>query len=84
MAFYGMTDVQLFDMPIKRFWLLNQSIERIEAQRAIRNLTVAAAAQGSATEVRDAFLAEMGAVVIGAAKMDKEGLNSLKQMQVNG
>lgn len=68
-------------MPVKRFWLLSANIDRIEAHRAIRQLTIAASAQSSAAnDCREAMLAEIGTVATGSAEKDEAGLSMLKKM----
>jgi hypothetical protein len=77
-----MTDLEVLKMPLKRFWLMNTSIERINAQNDIRRLTVAASAQHSesAAQTRDSLISEVGMVVFNKPVRDEEGLSNLKQM----
>lgn len=72
------------NMPIKRFWLLSNCVDRIEAQRAIRNLTVANAANGDAQHCRDGLISEVGTVATGTAERDEEGFQSLKNLSKQG
>lgn len=70
-------------MPVKRFWLMSQSLDRIEAQRAIRNLTVASAAQGDPNILRDQLIREVGTVSTGQAERDEQGFAGLKALSQN-
>lgn len=69
-------------MPIKRFWLLSGNVDRIEAQRAIRNLTIANAAQGDPTACREHLVSEVGTIYIGVAERDEQGLKGLKELSL--
>lgn len=80
MSFYSMSDEQVLGMPIKRFWLLNTTIDRIEAQRGVRELTIANAAQSDAQACRDGLISEVGTIYIGVPERDEEGLKGLKQL----
>ncbi len=82
MSFYSIPDEKLFEMPIKRFWLLSGNVDRIEAQRAIRNLTVANAAQGDPQGCRDNLISELGTIYIGVPERDEEGIKGLKQLSM--
>ncbi|CAB4122133.1 hypothetical protein UFOVP26_88 [uncultured Caudovirales phage] len=77
-----MTDLEVLRMPIRRFWLMNTSIERISAQTDIRRLTIAASAQSAenAQQTRDSLISEIGMVVLNKPVRDEEGFNDLKQM----
>jgi hypothetical protein len=77
-----MTDRHVLDMPIKRFWLMNSSIERVSAQQNIRQVMVGLSSQGgeAAQETVDRLTVEMGTVIIGKAIIDRQGLDDLKQM----
>ena len=69
-------------MPVKRFWLLSGNVDRIEAQRAIRTLTVANAAQGDAGACRDGLIGEVGTIATGSAERDNEGFADLKKLSL--
>lgn len=71
-------------MPIKRFWNMSQSIDRIEAQRALRELTVALAGQSDtgASQCRQAFLQEIGTVVVDKPVFDRTGFEGLKKLSL--
>lgn len=81
-AFYGISDQHVLKMPIKRFWLLSENIDRIEAQRDMRALTVANVAQGeeAARDHRKHLQETVGTLVIGGAERDQEGFEELKSM----
>lgn len=76
-------------IPIKTFWMMNQNIDRILAQRDIRALTVAVTGQGGqeATQsYRQTLTIEVGTVVkmsedpVRDAVRDEEGFQSLREM----
>lgn len=63
-------------LPIKTFWLMNSSIERISAQKDLRSLTVAVCGQGSeaAQEYRQRLILEVGTIV----KLDSNPMNAVR------
>lgn len=65
MRFYGMSDRQLMEMPVTRFWLLNRSVDRIAAEESIRLAQVAGAVQSgdSYTTLMTALRSQMGKVM---------------------
>lgn len=75
-------------MPIKTFWLMNRNIERIQAQKDMRSLTVAVCGQGgeAAQEFRQRLVVETGTTVklkfdpVRDATRDEEGFSALKEM----
>lgn len=69
-------------MPIKRFWMLSGNVDRIEAQRAMRSLTIANAAQGDPTSCREHLTGEIGTIYIGVAERDEEGFKGLKRLSL--
>lgn len=93
MHFYGLDDRQVLTMPVRRFWLLNRSVDRIKAEESIQLLKVMAAAQSGETfaQVNDDFRQQMGTVVefdkakvAMTAALDKAGLAVLKSMKSVG
>jgi hypothetical protein len=46
MHFYGLSDTAVLKMPIRRFWLLHKSIDRVAAENDIRGLKNLASAHG--------------------------------------
>ena len=76
-------------MPIKTFWMLNQNVDRLLAQRDMRSLTVAVSGQSSQESFdscRKALILEVGTIVkmeenpIRDAVRDEEGFAELKEM----
>lgn len=66
MHFYQHSYAQVLALPLKTFWFMNESIDRIQAQKDMRALTVANFGQAtaeSATQFRQHLLTEQGAVV---------------------
>ena len=84
MHFYGLSDRHVLDMPIRRFWLLVKNINRISAERDMRTLTVTTVAAQGNDEARKSYrsqlILEMGTVVKGEDKLDREGWAELKRM----
>ena len=73
-------------MPIRVFWAFNNNISRIEARQRINSLEVATHSQGGegAVELFRQLQFVVGEVVssdVEVAPLDKEGLNSLREMQ---
>lgn len=71
-------------MPLKRFWLFSDSIDRIRAEADLRELQNRAAV-GSSEGIKaryDTLREEVGVVIevdrIAIAKMDKDGFSELK------
>ncbi|EMB2321431.1 hypothetical protein ACN1NW_000389 [Acinetobacter baumannii] len=50
MHFYSQTYESVLAMPIKTFWLLSNSVERIEAQQDLRHLKIALTGSMGATQ----------------------------------
>lgn len=90
MRFYGLTYAELMATPIKTFWFMNASIDRINAQEDMRSLSVAVCSQGGeiALNHRERLVLEIGTVVtvtnnplsaVNTAR-DKAGFADLKAM----
>ena len=76
-------------MPVRTFWFMNSNIDRIQAQKDMRSLTVAVCGQGggeAAQEFRQRLVIEAGTVVklkfdpIREAVRDEEGFSALREM----
>lgn len=76
-------------MPIRTFWFMNSNIERVQAQKDMRSLTVAVCGQGggeAAQEFRQRLIVEAGTAVklkfdpIREAVRDEEGFSALRDM----
>lgn len=75
-------------LPVKTFWLLHDSIDRISAKSDMRSLTVASCSQSgeSATSHRERLILEIGTMVklevnpILDAVRDEVGFAELKSM----
>lgn len=75
-------------LPIKAFWLMNDSIDRISAKSDMRSLTLAACSQSqeSATSHRERLILEVGTMVkmevdpIRDAVRDEVGFAELRNM----
>lgn len=69
-------------MPVRRFWLMNRNINRIQAENDVRMVTVmnAAQSQEGAKEYRESLIEEMGDVARAEAVRDEAGVDRLKNM----
>ena len=76
-------------MPIRAFWLMNSNIERVQAQKDMRSLTVAVCGHvggDAATKHREKLVIELGEVVklksdpIREAVRDEAGFQALREM----
>ncbi|MFK3740969.1 hypothetical protein [Massilia sp. TN1-12] len=93
--FYSTGYEQAMRLPLKTFWLMSSNIDRIEAKKDMRAITVAQMAQATPDGVqkfRDALVIEAGEIVKldGAqddprtAKRDEAGFADLKRMAGEG
>ena len=68
MHFYGMTYWEVYDTPIRVFWMLTRNTDRIRAENELRVLHNRIAGQGAGREGIEAYQralqAEIGAVVV--------------------
>ncbi|AVE44270.1 hypothetical protein MW722_001435 [Acinetobacter baumannii] len=91
MHFYSETYQSLLAMPIKTFWLLSNSVERIEAQRDLRHLKIALAGSMGATQegienLMESLRKEVGEVIKGDnnpilnTERDEAGFEALRNM----
>ncbi len=89
MHFYSLSYDGLLAVPIKTFWFMNQCIDRIEAHKDMRSLSVAVCGQGggqAAQQHRERLVIEAGDVIkvkfdpIKTAVRDDEGFKALKEM----
>ena len=81
MHFYGLGYRETLDLPLRTFWLMSSSINRISAENDIRALSIAGAAGSSEgyKGANEALRAEMGPVVKRTEDTEaREGLNKLK------
>lgn len=87
MAHYGLSDAQVLDMPIRRFWLFSDSIDRMNAADDLRAIRVAAAAfsQEAYKSTTEKLLKTLGEVVVtNGQTRDREGIKELKAMIASG
>lgn len=77
------------EVPVRTFWFMNAQIDRIQAQKDMRSLTVAVCGQGggeAAQSFRERLVIEAGEVVklkfdpIREAVRDEEGFSALREM----
>ena len=74
-------------MPIKTFWMMSESVRRVQAETDLRTMTISAVAQSSEgfTEHRERLVLELGEVVtekseVPNAVRDQTGFDELKNM----
>jgi len=80
LAFYGMSDVQVLEMPVKRFWLLSSCVDRMKSADDIRSIRVAAAVldQESYKTTLESLSESVGSIANKTDEIDREGLDRLK------
>lgn len=80
---------EVLAMPVRTFWFMNSNIDRVQAQKDMRSLTVAVCGQGggeAAQTFRERLVIEAGTVVklkfdpIREAVRDEEGFSALRNM----
>ncbi|MCL2874778.1 MAG: hypothetical protein FWF12_00490 [Betaproteobacteria bacterium] len=79
---------EVMRMPIRTFWFMNSNIERIQAQKDMRSLTVAVCGQGGETaqQFHERLIVEAGTVVrlkfdpMRNAHRDEAGFSALRDM----
>ncbi len=76
MHFYNQSYGEVMKLPIKAFWLMSSNIERIQAQKDMRTLTVAVCGQGgeAAQSHRERLNVEVGSIV----KLDDNPMNAFR------
>lgn len=76
-----MTDEHVMNMPIKRFWLMSDSIDRIQAERDLRHISVITSANSadSIKEKINSLKSRIGKVVISDFGRDERGMQDLKR-----
>ena len=81
--FYGMSDAQVMEMPVSRFWLMRNNIDRVSAQEDMRAARRAVLANANKEYVNDYFKSlakEIGTVVEREEVPDLEGIQRLKSL----
>ncbi len=90
LAFFGMSYQDGMSMPMHGFWVLSNSIGRIQAERDRGNLRIAIAAQSAkgANALMEELVEQVGQVVIydkhippPVAVLDRQGLEELRNMR---
>ena len=79
-----MTPWEVKALPIKTFWLMSNSVERIMAQKDMRTLTVSTCSQNgeAANECRQQLVLEIGTIAKAEEiqELDSAGLAELKEL----
>ena len=78
-----MTPGEVLDTRIGVFWLLEKNISRLKAEDGLRQLDIGASVQSAEgyKALSEAYTREIGVQVIEQPKLDRQGLNTLKQLQ---
>lgn len=78
--------VETMQLPLRAFWLMSGNVDRIQAQKDVRSLTVAACAQGgeAATTCRTQLIVEVGTIVkVGMdVRRDADAISTLKELSL--
>ena len=81
-----MSREKVLSLPMKFFWLLNQNIDRISAQRDIRSLSIAAVSQDqeATSNLTQKLVMEIGNVVkkAGSTTDDGRDLAGIEELKV--
>ena len=78
-----MSDAQVMEMPVSRFWLMRNNIDRVSAQEDMRAARRAVLANANKEYVNDYFKSltkEIGTVVEREEVPDLEGIQRLKAL----
>lgn len=77
-----MSDAQIMNMPIERFWLFSESVDRINASDDMRQLAIHTSItnKDALQEKADEFTETIGTVVVKDYMRDAEGINKLKML----
>lgn len=69
-------------MPVKRFWLFDKNVSRIEATENIQTLDLIVASRDNGTykDMHYRLKEQIGVIALEAPKLDSEGLAGLKDM----
>ncbi len=69
-------------MPVKRFWLFDKNVSRIEATENIQTLDLIVASRDNGTykDMHHRLREQIGVIALEAPKLDSEGLAGLKNM----
>lgn len=69
-------------MPVKRFWLFDKNVSRIEATENIQTLDLIAASRDDKNykDMHESLKQQIGLVALEAPKLDSKGLAGLKSI----
>jgi len=69
-------------MPVKRFWLFDKNVSRIEATGSIQtlDLMVASGSKDGYEDMHERLKQQIGVIALEAPKLDSEGLAGLRDM----
>ena len=69
-------------MPVKRFWLFDKNVSRIEATESIQTLDLIVASRDNDNykNMHERLRQQLGTIALEAPKLDSEGLAGLKNI----
>ena len=69
-------------MPVKRFWLFDKNVSRIEATESIQTLDLIVASRDNENykNMHERLKQQIGVIALETPKLDSEGLADLKSM----
>lgn len=76
-----MSDVQVMQIPIRRFWLMSGMVGRLRAEQDMRSLSISCAPHSGKEGLKDIqnnLRDEMNSPIIAFDAMDREGMNKLR------
>lgn len=73
----------MLQMPIDRFWVFEKNVSRIQASKNLERLQIQAGSQSKDgyESLHSRFTQEVGVVALTTPKLDRKGLNDLKELQ---
>ena len=83
MAEYGLSDTHLLQMPLRRFWLLEKNITRLQAERELRQLPILASANSGShlKELTERLSRELGTIVtVNVTARDPDATSKLMRL----
>lgn len=79
---YGLSPTEVLSMPVKRFWLFDKNVSRIEAMESIQTLDLMVSSRDNDNykDMHRRLQQQLGVVVLETPKLDSEGLSGLREM----
>lgn len=79
---YSLSPNEVLLMPVKRFWLFDKNVSRMEAAETLLDLdrTVAASSTEGYKDMHERLKQQLGVIALDAPKLDSAGLAGLASM----